>query len=50
MKIAVDAFGGDHAPLAVIQGAADAVAELGVEIILTGNEAEIRKTAAEHNL
>lgn len=50
MKIAVDAFGGDHAPLAVIQGAVDAVAELGVEIILTGNEAEIRKTAAEHYL
>ena len=30
MKIIVDAFGGDHAPLAVIEGCRQAVDELGV--------------------
>ena len=35
MKIAVDAFGGDNAPLSVIRGAHDAAREYGVNIILT---------------
>ncbi|MCL1823243.1 MAG: phosphate acyltransferase PlsX [Oscillospiraceae bacterium] len=42
IKIALDAFGGDHAPDKVILGAAAAVAELDVEIILTGNEEIIK--------
>jgi glycerol-3-phosphate acyltransferase PlsX len=50
MKIIVDAFGGDNAPLAPIQGAVDAHKEYGVEIILTGDEATIKKIAAEKNL
>ena len=50
MKIIVDAFGGDNAPLAPIQGAADARDELGVEIILTGDENVIRVTAAENDI
>ena len=50
MKIIVDAFGGDNAPLAPIQGAADARAELGVEIILTGDEQKIRQVAAENHI
>ncbi|MDD4980900.1 MAG: phosphate acyltransferase PlsX [Candidatus Omnitrophica bacterium] len=41
MKIVVDAMGGDHAPRVVIEGAIAAVKEYGVEIILTGNEAQI---------
>ena len=45
MNIIVDAFGGDHAPQAVIQGAAMAVQQLGVEITLVGDEQIIRKTA-----
>ncbi len=48
MKIAVDAFGGDNAPLAVIKGAADAKKEFGVDIVLTGNEEIIKKVAAEN--
>lgn len=50
MKIIVDAFGGDNAPLEVIKGAAMAVEQLGVEIILTGNENKIKAAAAENNI
>ena len=46
MKIIVDAFGGDHAPLAVIEGCRQAVDELGAEILLTGDEEKIRQAAA----
>ena len=50
MKIIVDAFGGDNAPLEVIKGAAKAVSELDVEIILTGNEKIIRETAEKNGI
>ena len=45
-KIIVDAFGGDNAPDEIIKGCRMAADELGVEIILTGCEDEIRKAAA----
>ncbi len=50
MKIIVDAFGGDHAPLDVIQGAARAAEELGVEVTLVGDEARIRACAQENGI
>lgn len=50
MKIIVDAFGGDNAPLEVIKGAAKAVSELDVEVILTGNEKIIRETAEKSGI
>ncbi len=50
MKIIVDAFGGDNAPLAVLQGCQAAVEAYGVDILLTGDEAVIRKTAQENNI
>lgn len=50
MNIIVDAFGGDNAPLEVIKGAAQAAAELGVEITLTGNEKIIRETAEKNGI
>ena len=43
MVIAVDAFGGDNAPDEVIKGAALAVKEYGVEVILTGDEKVINE-------
>lgn len=43
MKIAVDAFGGDHAPDEVIKGAVEAVEMYGVDIILTGDENTIHE-------
>ena len=38
MKIIVDGFGGDNAPLAVLQGCELAVKEYGVDLIVTGDE------------
>lgn len=46
MKIAVDAFGGDHAPDEVIKGAVDAVKAYGVEVVLTGDEKTINERLA----
>ncbi len=43
MKIAVDAFGGDHAPDEVIKGAALAAEKLGVTVVLTGEEKTIHE-------
>ena len=50
MKIIVDAFGGDNAPLAVIKGSEMAVEKLGVEVVLTGDKKAIEKTAAENGI
>lgn len=50
MRIAVDAFGGDNAPLEIIKGCALAVKEYGVSVILTGDEEIIRKTALENGI
>ena len=50
MKIIVDAFGGDNAPLEIIKGAADAKNEYGVDILLVGDQEIIRKTAAENEI
>lgn len=50
MKIVVDGFGGDNAPLAVLQGCALAVEEYGVELIVTGDETVLRKTAADNDV
>jgi glycerol-3-phosphate acyltransferase PlsX len=50
MKIAVDAFGGDNAPLEVIKGCAMAVKEHGVSVILCGDEEKILLTAKENNI
>ena len=50
MKIIVDAFGGDNAPLEIIKGSALAVKELGVEIILTGSENTIKQVAADNGI
>ncbi|MCM1006932.1 MAG: phosphate acyltransferase PlsX [Ruminococcus flavefaciens] len=50
MKVIVDAFGGDNAPLEVLKGCARAVSELGVNIILTGNSEKIKKCAADNGI
>lgn len=50
MKIIVDAFGGDNAPLAILQGAALAVKEYGVEILLVGQEQKIKECAAQNGV
>lgn len=50
MRIIVDAFGGDNAPLEIIKGSIDAQNEYGCEITLTGDEAKIKACAQENNL
>ncbi|MCC8016860.1 MAG: phosphate acyltransferase PlsX [Clostridiales bacterium] len=50
MKIIVDAFGGDNAPLEIIKGAMEAVEEYGVQIILVGNEKKIYECVKSNNI
>jgi len=50
MRVVIDAYGGDNAPLEIVKGAALASNELGVEITLTGNEPEIRKIISDNKL
>ena len=50
MKIIVDGYGGDNAPLEIIKGASLAVEELDIDIILTGDVTEIKKIATENNI
>lgn len=50
MKIIVDAFGGDNAPLEVLKGCAEAVAEYGVNILLVGSKRKIEKIATENGI
>ncbi len=50
MKIIVDAFGGDNAPLEIIKGSMLAVDEYGVDIILCGDEDKINKCVKDNNI
>ena len=50
MKIILDAFGGDNAPLEILKGARLAKDEYGVDIILTGNSSEIKRIAQENKI
>ena len=48
MKVIIDAYGGDNAPLEIVRGAALAVKEYGVEVILCGNEEELEDLMDEY--
>ena len=50
MKIIVDAFGGDNAPLEILRGCEMAVNELDIDILLTGDEQKIRACADENGI
>lgn len=50
MKIIIDAFGGDNAPVEIIKGARMSKDEYNIDIILTGSESKIRKAAAENDI
>ena len=50
MKIIVDAFGGDNAPLEVLKGCAMAVQEYGVEILLCGDQQKIKECAVANSI
>lgn len=49
MKIVIDAFGGDNAPLAVIQGTIEAK-QYGEQLALTGDVSKIKQCAADNGL
>lgn len=50
MKIIIDAFGGDKAPSEIIKGSALAVKELGVDILLVGDEQRIKTCVKDHQI
>lgn len=50
MNIVIDAFGGDNAPLEVIKGSIDAQRDFNVDVTLVGDEAKIKKCAADNGL
>jgi len=48
MKIAVDAMGGDFAPVEIVKGAVKAAREYKCEIVLVGNKAVLHVLAGKH--
>ncbi len=50
MKIIVDAFGGDNAPLEILKGCAAAVSEYDANIILVGSKAKIEQVANDNGI
>ncbi len=51
MKIIVDAFGGDNAPVEILKGCAQALEENnGLELIVTGPEDKIKSAAKENDI
>ena len=49
MNIIVDAFGGDNAPLEIIKGCVEAVAEYNINVTLTGDETKIKNVFSENS-
>ena len=50
MRIIVDAYGGDHAPIEVLKGCEMAVKEYGVEVALCGREHDLRAVMSEQGI
>ncbi|MEM7772747.1 MAG: phosphate acyltransferase PlsX [Cyanobacteria bacterium P01_E01_bin.6] len=48
-RIAIDAMGGDHAPEEIVAGAVRAREELGIEIILVGDQDRIKESLDRHH-
>ena len=48
-RIAVDAMGGDYAPSEVVKGAVEAAHQLGVHILLVGDQEEVEAQLKQHN-
>lgn len=50
MRIILDGMGGDNAPLAPLEGASRAARELGITVVLAGDENKIRALAKEKDI
>jgi phosphate acyltransferase len=48
MKIAVDAMGGDYAPVEIVKGAVCAAQDYGIPVILVGDQSKIETELAKH--
>lgn len=48
--VAVDAMGGDHAPAAIVAGAAAAYRQWGIRVVLVGRPGQVRPLLAEHGV
>jgi glycerol-3-phosphate acyltransferase PlsX len=48
MRIAVDAMGGDHAPVQVLQGASLAASEYGIEVAVVGSPSAVQPLLDKH--
>lgn len=49
MKIIVDAMGGDHAPQAPVEASVQAVKQLGIEIVLVGDEQKVQQELSKYS-
>lgn len=49
MRVAVDAMGGDNAPVVEVEGSIAAVREFGVSVILVGDTERLQHELAKHN-
>ena len=50
MRVIIDAFGGDNAPLEIIKGAVMGAEKSDVDVLLVGKSDEIKRIMAENNL
>ncbi len=50
MRVVVDAFGGDNAPIEIVKGASQASLQFKTEITLTGNKENIEEIIADNKL
>lgn len=50
MKIIVDAFGGDNAPVEILKGCALAISEYGINIVLVGPKDKIEEVAHDNKI
>lgn len=50
MKIIVDGFGGDNAPVEIMKGTAAAINEYGMTAVVCGDEQALRKAAEAHGI
>ncbi|WP_298435280.1 phosphate acyltransferase PlsX [Geobacter sp.] len=50
MRVAVDAMGGDNAPIIEVEGAVAAAREYGIPIVLVGDTDRLQQELAKHNI
>lgn len=48
MKIAIDAMGGDHAPLEIVKGTVEALSEVNATLVLIGDEVKIKSELSKY--